>query len=513
MKKKKTRKNQKIGLIQKKAPQTPFEVYMQSLPKEDKLELTLFFEDVSSHVLLAREENLKIREDFESALLYYASAGVSLDAALERLSMENLGGFYARPPVVWYALDDAAKIYPLSMRHGQMAVFRLSVYFKQDIVPEILQMALTFTIKRFPGFATTVKKGFFWHYLDASKRRYTIEPESDIPCSPLLIARSGSQSFRVVYYNNRMSVEYFHVLTDGTGGMIFLKTLASEYLRLLGTARIEAEGILNINDIPAKSETANEFLRAKKPEAISGFVDKPALQMSGELSKIKPYRILHFKMDVSRLKDVAQSKSSSITAYILALMFVACRSATDEPEGNICIQVPVNMRKFYPSDTVRNFSMYCGIKLPIDDITNSNAILAEISRQLTKKASLESMSEMMASTGRMVGLMRYIPLFIKKPAARISYSFLGDAVFTSALSNLGVVKMPVQMAQHIESMDFVLGTSATSRASCSLVTFEDTATLSISKMTADPSFEKTLYGLFVADGIIPAVEGSEQYEG
>ena len=70
------------------------------------------------------------------------------------------------------------------MRHGRMAVFRLSAYLKEPVAPALLQMALTFTIKRFPSFATTVKKGFFWHYLDTAKRRYAIEPEVEMPCKP-----------------------------------------------------------------------------------------------------------------------------------------------------------------------------------------------------------------------------------------------------------------------------------------------------------------------------------------
>lgn len=491
----------------------PFDAYQQSLTATEQDELALFFADMKSHVMLAKGEAIKIRVDFENALLYYASTGLPLAEALHRLSVTNLGGFYARPPILWYALDDAAKIYPLSMRHGQMAVFRLSVYFGQAIIPEILQMALTFTIKRFPSFATTVKKGFFWHYLDTSKRRYTVEPESGIPCRPLQVSRSGSQSFRVVYYHNRVSIEYFHILTDGAGGMTFLKTLAAEYLRLLGTPQDETAGVLNINDTPTKSETANEFLRADKAEGISGFVDKPAVQMSGRMAKIKPCRVLHFKMDAACLKHAAQSRSATITAYMLALMFIAGKSATDEPEGNINIQVPVNMRKFYSSDTVRNFSMYCGIKLPIDSIADMDSIIEEITQQLAQKASRQSMGEMMASTGRMVSLVRYVPLFIKTPVARMVYGFLGDTTFSNTLSNLGVVKMPPQMAQQIDCMDFVLGVSTTSRVNCGLITFENTAVLSITKMTADPSFEEKLYELLTADGIIPSVEGSEQYEG
>ena len=102
-----------------------------------------------------------MREDIERAFLYYAKIGLDLDQALALLDTKFLGGFYARPPVLWFPLDDAAKIYPLSMERGRMAVFRLSVTLKEKVVPELLQMALTFTMKRFPSFATTLKKGCF----------------------------------------------------------------------------------------------------------------------------------------------------------------------------------------------------------------------------------------------------------------------------------------------------------------------------------------------------------------
>lgn len=186
------------------------------------------------HCLLNKETENKLREDFKNAILYYNRNNVSLEESLKYLDVRNLGGFYARPPALWFPLDDAAKIYPLSMAHDRMAIFRLSVYLKKEVVPEILQMALNFTIKRFPTFATTLKKGFFWHYLDTTKRRFSVEEENDVPSQPIKVSSSGSQSFRVKYYKNRISVEFFHVLTDGTGGMEFLKSLVNEYLILLG---------------------------------------------------------------------------------------------------------------------------------------------------------------------------------------------------------------------------------------------------------------------------------------
>ena len=474
--------------------------------------MSRFFAEFHAHNSLPRTEKQKMRVDFEEALLYYNKNSVPLEDALARLSIENLGGFYVRPPILWYSLDNAAKIYPLSMKHGQMSVFRLSVRFNDDVAPQLLQMALTFTIKRFPQFATTVKKGFFWHYLDTAKRRYSIQPESDIPCKPLKISQSSSQTFRVLYYRNRVSVEFFHILTDGVGAMVFLKTLTAEYLRLMGAKKETGDGILDINGLPSQSETENEFLRVDKTEKTSGFIDKLAVQMSGKLSKSKPCRVLHFNMDASMLKEAAVRRNTSITVYILALMFIAGKRATDSLEGNMSIQLPVNMRNFYPSDTLRNFSMYCGIKIPVSEIMDIDSIIPIITCIIEQKVTKHAMSEMANSTERMVSAARYIPLFIKAPIASIGYGLLSDRIFSNTLSNLGVVTMPPGLAQYISSMDAVLGGALTNRASCAMITFGNTATLSITKCTADPSFEEKMFELFVSDGVTPTVEGSELCE-
>lgn len=70
--------------------EAPFEIYRRSLPEAEQEKLALFFDDIKNHVMLAKGEVLKIRTDFENALLYYSSAGLSLDDALDRLSVSNL---------------------------------------------------------------------------------------------------------------------------------------------------------------------------------------------------------------------------------------------------------------------------------------------------------------------------------------------------------------------------------------------------------------------------------------
>lgn len=496
----------------KAAKISPFDEFFELQTSEDKQLLLAFFKEIKRHTLLSRKENLLMRRDFENAIVYYAQNKVPLADMLARLDPINLGGFYARPPALWYPLDDAAKIYPLSIKHGQMDVFRLSMYLVEPVVPVVLQIALSFVIKRFPSFATTVKKGFFWHYLDASKKRYQVEIETNVPCQPLSISQSGSQSFRVLYYGNRISIEFFHVLTDGTGGMLLLKTLVLEYLRLLGVKTSEEQPIFNINDAPHIQETANEFNKSNLPKKKSGFMGKSALQMSGKIAAIKPCRIIHYKLDTEQLKQVACEKQASITAYITALIMVATKYATEANKGSINIHVPVNMRKYYPSLTIRNFSMYCGIRMRIDTISDVDTIIPEIKQQLATKTGQEPMTQMMTSVAVMVKSLRFVPLFIKTPIASLIYGLLSDNLFSNTLSNLGIVSLPKEMEPYVESMDFILGPGITNRAKCTLVTYQNTTTLSVSKLTIDPSFEEKLYELLKKDGLTIELEGSDTYE-
>lgn len=48
--------------------------------------------------------------------------------------------------------------------------------------------------------------------------------------------------FRVTYYKNRINLEVFHVLTDGMGGINFLRELTYQYLRLAHPKLRETQG-------------------------------------------------------------------------------------------------------------------------------------------------------------------------------------------------------------------------------------------------------------------------------
>lgn len=384
-------------------------------------ELERLYFALAARIDLPRAQKRALISDYRRAAEVLVSRGLSPAEAAARLGHERLGDFYLSAPDYWYPLDDAAKIYPMSMTDGWMSVFRLSAYLDAPVEPSLLQLALDLTMPRFPFFATKIKRGVFWHYIDGVKRRFTVQPETELPCAPMNVAAGDSQSFRVLYYGRRVSVEFFHILTDGTWGLAFL------------------------------------------------------------------------------------------TALLLAFMTEAAHAASDESRGDISIQVPVNMRKFCPSKTLRNFSMYCSVRTPWAEAGEAERLLPDITRQLSERASETAMRGMLASTAEMVRLLGRVPLAVKRPAARIAYGFLGERAFTSTLSNLGAAKLPPEVEAHVEKLDFVLGTGERARAACAMVTLKGRALRSVTKLTDDKTFETRLLSLLEGAGVPVKLSGSMPY--
>lgn len=486
--------------------------YLFNAGEEERAIIVEFFSSLSSRLNLASYYENLIIKDYDRALLYLLERGVSAEEAVSRLDPAKLGGYYCREAKAWYPLDSSAKVYPLSMSRNKMQVFRLSAYMTEPVVPELLQVALNAVVTRFPSFAVSVRRGFFWHYLDGLKARFEIAEENDVPCGGLDISSSRSPAFKVQYYNDRISVEFFHVLTDGTGGMIFLKTLVAEYVRLFGYDIPCTHGVADIREIPDPHEAENAFVEWYKPGPTGGFMGSPAAQMGGRLTRKRPSGVIHFIMDSDRLRSAARSKGVSVTTLMTSLIFVASRASMDSPDGYIQVQVPVDMRRIHPSATLRNFSLYASPRLPAKDIRDVDSILNAVETELKKGTSEEYLNHMLTSAVMLVNAARPIPLSMKGWFIRILYGFLGDKLFTNTLSNLGIIDLPEELRPHVRMMDFVLGTVITNRAACSMVTVNGKAVLTIAKLTNDPSFEERLYYELGRLGVEVEAEGSAKNE-
>ncbi len=470
------------------------------LPESLALSLKIFFAGLEGNLALRHGENRKILRDYEVLLIHYLESGVSGEEILRRLKLALLPqGFYnLRRQDTWYELDCAAKVYPLMISTNSMAVFRLSATLKKPVSPAVLQVALLSVMPRFPRFAASLKRGVFWHYLNGTAKRFEAAAESAPPCSPISLKKINSECFRVLYYKNRISVEFFHILTDGSGGMFFLKALLARYLALTGDAPGDFEAA-GISALPKPSEERDMFLQAKDAEGAGGFRQSRALQLGGRHSKHP--QIIHFEFLSGDLLAAARARGVTITAlFTAAMVFAAHRTIKKPPKPDACfnIQVPANMRKFFNSDTLMNFSMYCTVSVPYLQSGNFESLLDECQSQIIQKTDVQPLGRMMSAAKKLARhrLLRPTPLPLKRLAMKLINFFVGENVQSTTLSNLGRTELWPGAEEHVDKIGFVLAPPALNRAACTLVSFGGKTEFTVSKSCETDGFERALHDIF-----------------
>ncbi|MEG1523668.1 MAG: hypothetical protein RR224_02395 [Clostridia bacterium] len=469
--------------------------------------LTEYLNQLRNKIDLPKKEIQAIVDDFEAIFTFYLQRGLTVQQAMLRLGEDPLGDFYQSPsPDEWYRLDNAAKVYPLSMTHTAIKMYRVSAYLKEPVIPCVLQVALLTTLRRFPRFSTTIKRGVFWHYLDAARVHYTVRQEHMMPCTPIDVCRNHSLTFRVQYFNQRISFEAFHVLSDGTGALIFLKTLVAQYLKLLGISVPPNPEIFDLTEVPTEQEWRNDFTIVDQTKAKKDLSEKLALQVRGRRTTLQPARITHYFFSVKELLQIARSHETTITVLVLRTMLLSAKATIHRKRGRINIDVPVNMRKFYASSTLNNFSMYGVLSFRMAEITEDDTMLTRITEKLAIQTSKDAMDKKVSWINSFVNqpLIRFLPLYIKSLISRISFKLFGEKTVTATLSNLGVVKC--DFAGNVEQFDFILGPTSINIVGCAMGSYEDHMTFTITSSIKEPSFEQAMLEQFQKLGLAIRVE-------
>lgn len=447
-------------------------------------------------------------QDEQKCISVLLSQGDNLAFLTERLSFRADNDFFRKNDRA-YALDTAAKLYPLVMGRYRASVFRLSAWLKEDVVPEILQCALNRVRPRFPLFSVVVKKGLFWHYLDGFNGHCRVMQDKDLPCYQIRLSGLRSVPFRVVYYKNRISVEFFHALTDGTGGLIFLKSLLGEYFRICGVRFLYSEDVLNVTDPSEPEELVDGFEKIVSTLSPGGMSERKAVALNGKIS-FRRARAYHFVFEADKLRSAAASKSVTVTALLAGYILLATRDCS-QGDGCIRIQIPVNVRKFYGLKTLSNCAMFTCVEMDRQKVTNDLEVFSEADRQIREGAGKENTERSVVKAVKLVKALHYVPLMFKRPAARLYDTAITNHAFTHTLSNLGMVKLPKGISEKVEMLDFVIGSPVKNSGYLSMITFGGKAVLSYTTSNQNKEFEEKLLSYTEADGLTARVFGGQNY--
>lgn len=386
----------------------------------------------------------------------------------------------------WYKLDHVGKLFPAVAGKENSSTYRLSMMLTSQVKPSVLQDALDSVMKRFPLLNVELRNGLFWKFLREKETRLMVEPEAAYPCSPVNFSHESGSLVRVLYYGNKISVEIFHALTDGGGALEFLKTLVFQYLSLLGEDVEDKEGLILPPASFARYAEAQDSFQAHYTSTTPEARMPDALQIPG--TRFSPYghNVIHGMVHAPRLNAVAKQKGVTLTAYLTAIMIMAVYETTlpfNNENRPIVISMPVNLRKIFPSSSLRNFFAVINIGAQLKEGMTFEQVLEMVHAQMKEKTTKSYLSQTMAGSMKYEKNLfsRFTPLKLKDLAIRFGFDHYGEDAKTLTLTNLGRVDIPASMASHIKAMETTMYPTAKSPINCAVSSINDQLTITFAR--------------------------------
>lgn len=417
----------------------------------------------------------------------------------------------------WYKLDLSAIVYPTLQRRDFSSVYRLSVVLKEEVDPQVLQKALDMTLPRFPTYKAAIRKGLFWRYLEPNNRPGPfVQEDVKNPCQPMYFKANNRYLVRVYYFGKRIALEAHHSLGDGTGGMCVLQTLTATYLRLLGHEGITNGGfVLDIHEEPDKEELEDAYMRYANAKVCPPRLGEKAYRVRGTKEPFYTLNIVDGILSVSQVMAVAKKYNATITEYLNAVLLYALlqKQEEDRPvrQRPVKIAMPVNLRRFFPTITLRNFitMIYPGVDPRLGEYTFEEIVtqVHNYMRYYINEKLLRGDITTNAATQRNP-FIRVVPLFLKDFAVRTFYTKIQDKNSSAGLTNMGALKVPEGMKPYIERFDIYMGQPYSTRTNCAIISFEDILTINFASSIVETDVERYFFRKLVKDGIHVKIESN-----
>lgn len=388
-------------------------------------------------------------------------------------------------------LDVAAKIFPSITNKSNSSVFRVSVVLKHEVDPHYLQLAVNMIQERFSVFFLRMRKGVFWNYFDNNHGTFRVLEDSNSPCETILSHENDGYIIKVLYYKNRISIEAFHSITDGSGVMEFLKSLLYYYI-CFKYGNIDSQNKIMLFDETNKNDTdsfTDNFKNFDKKQLIKTKEPKSFI-IKGKKFRNKGNSVVSGTISVKDIKSQCKKYNCTITAYLTAIMIFSiydCKQKNTKNNKPIIIAVPVNLRKLFSSDTVKNFFGVVKIGYKVTEFTKLNEIIESVKEQLNSTINTDFLSSASAKNVIMSEnvFSASIPLVVKNMILPIGFNLMGENKKTITISNIGQFNIPDGIKSKVEHIEVMPYPTPKSPISCGVCSFEDNLVISFIRSIKD----------------------------
>ncbi len=411
----------------------------------------------------------------------------------------------------WLKVDTASIMFTsLSTKKWGRSYRTAAVFKDEEVNPELLRRAAADVMKRFPSIHMGLRKGFFWNYLEGATSLPEIREEYSRTLLPITSRNDSRPDFRLVYHKRRIAMESSHHIGDGKGSGAYFGALLERYSQLCDDPNSEY-----VYDEPTAGEITNSYADYfVKGGEKSEEDNTPAYQLPGEIEE--GYIQLIFAMiDLTALREKSKEKGLTITEYVSsALILGTIRNESKPIDENVCIAIPVNLRQFFDSESVRNFTLQSRIDFhpqgrrdwTFDEVCD--VVRGQLKERLTK----ENMQKELNRIGSLAAnpVLKIVPNFIKLPVLRTSQK-KSHGTQTTIFTNTGIAEFSPALASKLERVEGINGdTSGYGLIStCSSVTCGDVFSLCFSICAHGTDWAKECVRVLSGEGLPVRIESTE----
>ena len=411
----------------------------------------------------------------------------------------------------WRRLDNSAKIFPIASSKKYSSVFRLSAVLKEKIELKILKKAVDIVLKNLSSFKVKLKKGAFWYYFEDNNKEVIVEEEKDYPCKYIDPNTNNDYLFKVTYWENKINLDIFHSLTDGNSGIVFLREIVYTYIELAHpqdfNRKLRLERKLSNN-------TEDDYLKNydKKSKGVRG--GKKAYALKGKKLPLAAIGVIHVNIDLKTLKEKAKEKEVTVTQYLTAVIIYAIYNSNYKRYNGkkpIKVCIPVDLRKYFKSETVSNFFSYITIQADMSTkmLQTFDGLLKFVKQNFEKMLTKEEISKTMSANVKLGNnaFIKSIPLFLKLVIVKLSYLEIRKYT-TTTFSNIGRIGIIGEYQKYIENFLILIAPETVEKIKCSACSFENKLVFTFTSTLQNTEVEQEFCKKLKDEGIKISVEGN-----
>lgn len=418
-------------------------------------------------------------------------------------------------PIRWDKLDNTALIFPVIAGEGMTNTYRISVELTEEIQPELLQQALDIIVPKFNVFNVRLRMGIFWYYFEENNKPAPRVTEEELfPCRYIQPNKNNSYLFSVSYYKCRINLEVFHVLTDGMGGMNFIRELTYQYLRLAHPELKESVED-KLSDVTSLN-SEDSFEKNYKKRTKRGYTTERAYLIKLKKLANGEFGVMHGLINIPELKTVTKKYGVSINEYLVGVFawatYVQClhKSPSKRP---IRIAVPVNLRPYFNSTTTKNFFTIVSAEFyPTEEEYTFEEVLAIIQKSLKSQIQKDNLEELFSIgvSNRNNKLLRMVPLVLKNLVMRLGFNQTALA-HTTTITNVGFVQLDPIYEPYVKMFRSFIAMSKGQSLKGTVNSYQDTLVFTFSSIFSDTSIQREFFRKIAEDGVTVQIETNGVY--